>query len=72
MAGPGKVRRVIVHGGSYELRSTFTLGRLDSGTATHPVTWQAAAGESVRLVGGMSVPASAWQAGRGSAGARAS
>ena len=62
MAGSDKARTVIVHGGSYELRSTFTLGRLDSGTATRPVTWQAAPGESVRLIGGMSVPASAWQA----------
>lgn len=61
IAGPGKGRRVIVHGGSYELPSTFTLGRLDSGTATHPVTWQAAPGESVRLVGGRSAPASAWK-----------
>ena len=61
IAGPGKGRRVIVQGGSYELQSTFTLGRLDSGTATHPVTWQAAPGESVRLVGGRSVPAAAWQ-----------
>lgn len=61
MAGPGQARRVIVHEGSYELRATFTLGREDSGTASGPVTWQAAPGESVRLVGGMSVPASAWQ-----------
>ena len=36
MAGLGTARRVIVHGGSYELRTTFTLGRLDSGTATAP------------------------------------
>lgn len=61
MAGSGEVRRVVVHGGSYELRETFALGRLDSGTSARPVTWQAAPGESVRLVGGMSVPASAWQ-----------
>jgi len=60
-AGSDKVRWVIVHGGSYELRSTFTLDRLDSGTAIHPVTWQAAPGESVSLVGGISVPAAAWQ-----------
>ena len=54
-------RTVIVHGGRYELRDTFTLGEMDSGTAVHPVTWQAAAGETVRLIGGTSVPASAWR-----------
>ena len=61
LAGADEARKVIVHGGSYELQSTLTLDRLDSGTATRPVTWQAAAGESIRLVGGRSVPASAWQ-----------
>src|SRR5262245_31178740 len=59
--GIGKVRKVIVHGGSYELRATLTLGPQDSGTASRPVTWQSAPGESVRLVGGTSVPASAWK-----------
>ncbi|HEY5912081.1 MAG TPA: right-handed parallel beta-helix repeat-containing protein [Verrucomicrobiae bacterium] len=62
MAGPDKARTVVVHAGSYEMRSTFTLGRLDSGTSTRPVTWRAAPRESVKLIGGMSVPTSAWQA----------
>ena len=62
LAGSREVRKVILHGGSYEFRATFTLGRQDSGTSARPVTWQAAPGESVRFVGGMSVPASAWQA----------
>lgn len=61
LAGSNEARRVIVHGGTYELRTTFALGRSDSGTATHPVTWEAASGEVVRLVGGISVPQSAWQ-----------
>ena len=61
LAGSSKVRKVIVHGGSYELRSTFTLGRLDSGTSAMPVTWQAAPGESVKVIGGRSVPVSTWQ-----------
>jgi hypothetical protein len=61
LAGSNEVRKVVLHGGSYELRETFTLGRQDSGTPTRPVTWQAAPGESVRLVGGLSVPATAWQ-----------
>jgi len=54
MAGSDKARTVVVHAGSYELRSTFTLGRLDSGTSTRPVTWQAAPRETVKLIGGMS------------------
>jgi hypothetical protein len=61
MAGSGQARSVIVHGGSFELRATFTLSPQDSGTPARPVTWQAAPGESVRLAGGVSVPASAWK-----------
>jgi hypothetical protein len=60
-ADAAKARRVVVHGGSYELHSTFTLGRLDSGTESGRVTWATADGETVRLVGGKSVPSSAWQ-----------
>jgi hypothetical protein len=60
-AGSNEARRVVVHGGAYELRTTFALSRLDSGTASQPVTWEAAAGEVARLVGGLAVPASAWQ-----------
>ncbi len=56
-----ETRRVIVHGGVYEVRSTFTLGLEDSGTAIRPVVWEVAPGEPVRLVGGVSVSASAWQ-----------
>ena len=60
-AGPGKARQVVVHGGSYERRTTFTLGAEDSGMATAPVAWEAAPGETVRLVGGGSLPASAFR-----------
>ncbi len=59
--GPGKARKVVVHGGSYEIREPFILGPLDSGSSNRPVTWQAAPGETVRLVGGRSIPASAWK-----------
>ena len=61
LAGPEKTRKVILHGGDYELGSTFILGRQDSGTATRPVIWQAAAGETVRFVGGRSLSASAFR-----------
>ncbi len=60
-AGPEATRQVVVHGGSYELRSTLMLGQQDSGTAINPVTWQAAPGETVRLLGGRTLPASAFQ-----------
>ena len=61
MAESHKVRRVLVHAGIYELRETFTLGRQDSGTSARLVIWQAAPAESVKLIGGRSVPAAAWQ-----------
>lgn len=60
-ADPEATRTVIVHGGTYEMTATFALGRPDSGTAVHPVTWQAAPHESVRIIGGRSIPASAWR-----------
>ena len=61
LAGPSRARRVVVHDGSYELRETFTLDRRDSGTAVRPVTWQAVSGGTVRLVGGLRLPASAFR-----------
>jgi hypothetical protein len=61
LAGSKEARRVVVHGGSYELRTSFALERSDSGTAAQPVMWEAAPGEGVRLIGGISVPASAWR-----------
>jgi hypothetical protein len=60
-AGPSQSRRVIVHAGTYECSSTFTLGSHDSGTSSRPVTWQAASGEAVRIIGGRALPASAWK-----------
>src|SRR5215831_15661418 len=41
-AESNEVRRVVVHGGAYELRTTFTLGRPDSGSANQTVCWEAA------------------------------
>lgn len=60
-AGASKRRVVFVHGGAYELRATFALGRQDSGTKDNPVLWVAAPGERVRLLGGRAVPAAAFQ-----------
>ena len=61
-AGQAKARKVIVRGGTYEFSASFALGPLDSGTPQHPVIWEAAKGENVRLEGGRKLPASAWQA----------
>ncbi len=60
--GAEKVRKVVVHGGSYERRATFKLDTQDSGTAARPVSWEAARGETVMLVGGITLPAAAFRA----------
>jgi hypothetical protein len=53
--------KVIVRGGVYEFSTTFVLGLQDSGTTKHPLIWEAAKGEDVRLEGGHKLPASVWQ-----------
>ena len=60
-AGHTKARKVIARGGTYEFSTTFALGPQDSGTAKHPVIWEAARGETVRLEGGRKLPASVWK-----------
>jgi len=60
-AGQTKARNVVVRGGVYEFSTSFALGPLDSGSLIHPVTWEAAKGEDVRLEGGRKLPASSWQ-----------
>jgi len=55
-AGQDRARKVVVRGGTYFLKETFALGREDSGTEGHPVVWQGAAGEEVRLCGGVTLP----------------
>ncbi len=52
----------IVRGGRYPQGSSFVLGPEDSGTPDHPVIWQAAAGEEVRLTGGLELPRQAFVA----------
>ena len=60
-AGQDKARKVLVRGGVYEFSASFALGPQDSGTTKHPVIWEVAKGESVRLEGGRQLPASVWQ-----------
>ncbi|MCR4412680.1 MAG: hypothetical protein NUV77_09675, partial [Thermoguttaceae bacterium] len=59
--GPGSPRRVIIRRGVYRVEETFTLGKEDSGTESHPAVWQAAPGEEVRLVGGLALTAQAFR-----------
>lgn len=44
--------RVIVHGGNYPLTNQLALAMEDSGTVRHPIVWQAAEGDEVRIMGG--------------------
>ena len=60
-AGAAGPRSVVVHGGDYEIAGTLAIGRQDSGTEGDPVVWSAAAGETVRLIGGKTVPAGAFK-----------
>lgn len=50
---------VVVRGGTYPRHQSFVLGPQDSGSGGAPVTWQAAAGEEVRLTGGLLLPGGA-------------
>ena len=59
--GSTKTRSVVVRSGIYEFPASFLLGPPDSGSPKHPVTWEAAKGEIVRLEGGRKLPASAWR-----------
>ncbi|MCY2992550.1 MAG: right-handed parallel beta-helix repeat-containing protein [Planctomycetota bacterium] len=52
---------VLVHGGTYRIGTSLVLGSQDSGTEASPIVWQAAAGEEVRLCGGVALPADAFQ-----------
>jgi hypothetical protein len=51
----GEPLTVTLRAGTYRRTETFALTAEDSGTAEHPVVWQAAPGESVRLLGGLPV-----------------
>ncbi len=47
--------KVILRGGIYRISKSLVLGPDDSGTDASPVTWEAATGETVRLVGGVTL-----------------
>jgi len=51
---------VWLRGGTYPLANTFELTRTDAGTANARVTYAAYAHESIRLSGGITVPAAAF------------
>jgi hypothetical protein len=53
----GETVSVIVHGGIYRLENSLEFNATDSGTEASPVIWRAAAGETVRIIGGRSIPA---------------
>lgn len=48
----GEAMAVMIHGGRYRLTQELVLDERDSGTAAHPVLWQAAPGAAVVLTGG--------------------
>ncbi len=47
--------QVVVHGGTYLIADTFTLGAEDSGTTEAPIVYQAAPGETPILAGGVRI-----------------
>jgi hypothetical protein len=53
--------KVVVAEGVYEQRETLVLGSEDSGVYGRPVRWEAARGATVRLIGGRSLPLTAFQ-----------
>jgi hypothetical protein len=60
-AGGGKLPaggvRVVIHGGVYPVAEALALTAEDSGTADCPIVYQAAAGETPILDGGIAIPA---------------
>jgi hypothetical protein len=52
---------IFVRGGTYRIRTSLVLSAQDSGAEAAPIVWQAAAGEEVRLCGGVALPADGFQ-----------
>jgi len=64
LAGDGSKRQPVtvwLHAGDYERARSFVLGPEDSGTPDAPVSYRARPGEVVRLLGGRTVPAAAFE-----------
>jgi hypothetical protein len=61
-AYPANGINIYLRGGIYERQKTFELGPDDSGTAKAPVVYQSYPGETVQMVGGKIISASAWAA----------
>jgi len=57
----GKSVTVVIRGGVYTFRQTFTLDVQDSGTTEAPVVYQVCPGEKVILAGGPTVPPDAFK-----------
>ena len=51
---------VWIHGGDYLLANSFTLSELDSGTVERPIRYRAFANTTPRLIGGKTLPMSAF------------
>jgi len=58
-AGDRAGSTVILHGGVYSLQKSLEFSEADSGTKEKPVVWKAAPGETVSVIGGVVVPATA-------------
>ena len=56
----GEKVSVVLAPGEYPVTRTLELGELDGGTETAPVTWRAEKPGTARLVGGQTIPASAF------------
>src|SRR5688572_2929921 len=59
-AGAAEPVTVWLHGGTYRLERTFELTREDGGSEAAPVVWAAYPKETVRLSGGLDLPAAAF------------
>ncbi|MBM3496413.1 MAG: right-handed parallel beta-helix repeat-containing protein, partial [Armatimonadetes bacterium] len=58
--GAARGAHIVIRGGVYERSESLLLGRDDGGSRRTPVVWEAARGETVRLIGGKAVPISEW------------
>ena len=55
MANDAESFEVLIHAGTYNQTTSFTLNSMDAGTASHPIRWKAVAGEKVVISGGQTL-----------------